>query len=81
MIGKSLPRVASSVMVSRSYFQSQFRDDIPVSIVPCRQVAENFHPAFHASPIVSISAIDWQYTVQRKENNTGTSEEAASQGQ
>ncbi|WP_165448318.1 hypothetical protein [Rhizobium leguminosarum] len=75
MIGKSLPRVASNVIVSRSYFQSHFRDDIPVSMVPCRQVAENFHPAFHASPIVSISAIDRQYTAQREENNTRTSEE------
>ncbi|MBY5410828.1 hypothetical protein HFO98_20635 [Rhizobium leguminosarum] len=46
MIGNSRPRVASSIMVSRSYFQSHFRDDMPVSIVPSRQVAVNFHPAF-----------------------------------
>ncbi|WP_163926068.1 hypothetical protein [Rhizobium leguminosarum] len=58
MIGKSLPRVASSVIVSRSYFQSHFLDDMPVSMVPCRQVAENLHPAFQASPIVSISLMD-----------------------
>jgi len=55
MRGKSRPRVASSVIVSSSYFQSHRLDDMPVSMVPCRQVAENLHPAFHASPIVSIS--------------------------
>lgn len=54
-IGKSLPRVARSVVVSRSYFQSHLRDELPVSIVPLRQMAENVQPALCASPRVSIA--------------------------
>lgn len=52
--GKSRPRVASSVVVQSSNFQSHFLDELPVSIVPCRQTTVKLQPALWASPRVSI---------------------------